>query len=78
MWGSRNQVGMTPSSLTRFKTPFAPMIEVLMAPASIRNPTSTMNAWKTSFSHRGPIRCRAMPLIRLSLNCSRTASGMRE
>ena len=41
--GFRNHSGKTPSSATRFKTPFAPMIAVFTAPDKINTPTRTTN-----------------------------------
>ena len=50
MCGLRNQSVSTPSSDTRFSTPFEPTIAVFTAPARIRKPTTTTNAWNTSRS----------------------------
>src|SRR5205814_2236578 len=54
--GSRKQSGRTPSSTSRYSTPFDPMIAVLTAPERIRTPTSTTNAWKASLRPKGPAR----------------------
>jgi hypothetical protein len=56
----------TPSSDTRLSTPFDPTIAVFAAPARIRNPTTTTNAWKNSRNDNGPVRFIARPEIRLS------------
>ena len=48
--GARNHSGSTPSSATRFNTPFDPMMAVFTAPARISVPTSTTNPWNISFS----------------------------
>src|ERR1700722_9590282 len=40
-WGLRNQSVSTPPSATRISTPVEPIMEVLMAPDKIRNPTMT-------------------------------------
>src|SRR5437764_563099 len=48
------------------------MMAVLTAPASIRNPTTTMKAWNRSLSGRGPTRYIEMPLMRLSKYCGQT------
>ena len=45
------------------------MIDVLMAPASIRNPTTTMKPWKSNLIGIGPTRYIEMPLIRLLKYC---------
>ena len=52
------------------------MIDVLMAPASIRNPTTTMKPWKSNLIGIGPTRYIEMPLIRLLKYWGRTTSGM--
>ena len=58
-------------------TPTEPTIEVLTAPARIRNPTSTTNARNAIRAHSGPTTNIARPPIRLSLYCAiRTLSGM--
>ncbi len=64
--GRRNQSGRTPSSEIRLTTAFEPTMAVLTAPASIRNPTTTTNAWNRSRSPNGPARFMASPEIRLS------------
>ena len=74
--GLRNQSVSTPSSDTRFSTPFDPTIAVFTAPARIRKPTTTTNAWNARRSGSGPTTFIASPEIRLSKNCGRTASGM--
>src|SRR5262249_27656229 len=65
--GRRNQSVRTPSSETRLSTPLDPIIDVLMAPERIRNPTTTTNSRKASFSACGPTMYMAMPAMRLSL-----------
>ena len=41
---------MTPSSATRFKTPFEPMIAVFTAPESIKNPMTTTKKFSESLA----------------------------
>ncbi len=74
--GLRNQRGRTPSSATRFSTPLAPTIDVLTAPARIRDPTPTTRVLSASLAHRGPTTCIASPEIRLSWKSGRARSGM--
>ena len=64
--GWRNQLASTPSSDTRFSTPFEPTIAVFTAPAKINVPTTTTNAWKTNRIANGPSRFIANPPIKFS------------
>ena len=74
--GLRNHGTSTPSSATRFNTPFAPMMEVFTAPARIRPPTKTTNMWKIKRTMYGPLKFIASPPIRLATYFGRSASGM--
>ncbi len=74
--GCRNQSASTPSSETRFSTPFEPTIAVLTAPARIIVPTTTTKAWNANRNVKGPARFMARPPIRFSRYLPRVPSGM--
>ncbi len=50
----RNQSVSTPSSATRISTPVDPIIDVLMAPEKIKNPTSTTKIRNAMRQNIGP------------------------
>ena len=54
--GCRNQSGSTPSSETRFSTPFDPTMAVFTAPERISVPTTTTNTWNASRATNGPVQ----------------------
>ena len=64
--GLRNQSVSTPSSATRISTPVDPIIDVLIAPDRIRNPTNTTKMRNTTRQNIGPTMYMARPAIRLS------------
>ena len=75
--GLRNQSSRTPSSATRFSTPFTPMSEVFTAPARISTPTIDDEDVEAELEHvrPGEIHHQAADHVVVDTGCGR-ASGM--